>query len=227
MPIQTPDDLHDFSERLDALQREAARTAEELCASEERFRLSVDAAPVLMWMAGPDALCTYFNKGWLDFTGRTLAQELGNGWAEGVHPADLERCIETYMAAFNARREFRMQYRLRRHDGEYCWIIDTGVPRYEPAGAFAGYIGCGTELPSQESLEQVPAIRPFARKLSAREQQVLVLIAEGNSTKQIAQALNITYKTADSHRTNLLKKLDVHETATLVRYAVRMGLVEP
>ena len=113
----------------------------ELRESESRFRIMADAAPVLIWVAGVDKLCTFFNKPWLDFTGRSVEQELGNGWAEGVHRDDLQKCLEVYTQAFDARQPFVMQYRLRRNDGEYRWISDQGVPRYDAQGKFAGYIG--------------------------------------------------------------------------------------
>jgi len=114
---------------------------ERLLESEQRFRTMADCAPVLLWMAGTDALCDFFNQGWLRFTGRSLEVELGNGWAEGVHPEDFQHCMDVYLEAFTSRREFRMEYRLRRADGEYRWILDHGAPRYEPDGGFSGFIG--------------------------------------------------------------------------------------
>jgi PAS domain S-box-containing protein len=109
--------------------------------SDLRFRIMADTAPVLLWMAGTDSQCTFFNQPWLAFTGRTLDMELGVGWAEGLHPEDFSRAMDHYLGAFVARRPFRMEYRLRRADRQYRWLLDTGVPRYLPTGEFAGYIG--------------------------------------------------------------------------------------
>ena len=120
---------------------ERKRDEEIIKESEERFRHMADTAPVMIWVAGTDKLCTFFNKVWLEYTGRTLEQELGEGWTLGVHPDDLDRCIATYSEAFDARRPFQMEYRLRRADGEYQWVLDQGVPRFTPAGIFIGYIG--------------------------------------------------------------------------------------
>jgi PAS domain S-box-containing protein len=122
--------------------------------SEERFRLIANAAPVLIWMSGTDKLCTYFNKPWLDFTGRSMEKELGNGWAEGVHPEDLQRCLDTYSQSFNQREKFSMEYRLRRHDGEFRWILDIGVPRYDEDRSFAGYIGIGVDVTEQKLADE-------------------------------------------------------------------------
>src|SRR5205814_3278525 len=124
-----------------ALARRLQASEAGLRESEERFRTVADAAPVLIWMSGVDKLCTFFNKFWLEFTGRTMEQEMGNGWAEGVHPDDLQKCLKIYTDAFDARGPFVMQYRLRRHDGEYRWISDNGVPRYDAQKNFTGYIG--------------------------------------------------------------------------------------
>ena len=122
--------------------REALGQAEGAWAeSEQRFQNLADTAPVMIWVAGPDKLCTFFNKAWLAFTGRAMEQELGQGWTEVVHPDDLGRCFSTYASAFDARRNFQMEYRLRQADGEYRWVLDSGVPRFQNSGEFAGYVG--------------------------------------------------------------------------------------
>jgi PAS domain S-box-containing protein len=121
--------------------------------SEGRFRLMADTAPVLVWMSGPDKLCTYFNKHWLDFTGRPLESEMGDGWSKGVHPDDVRRCLTIYTEAFDARQEFRMEYRLRRFDGEYRWLLDAGVPRFGSDGTFEGYIGSCIDITDQKRVE--------------------------------------------------------------------------
>jgi diguanylate cyclase (GGDEF)-like protein/PAS domain S-box-containing protein len=129
------------------------RREEELRESEERFRVMADSAPVLIWMAGTDKLCLYFNRPWLEFTGRSLAQEMGNGWVEGVHRDDLGRCWNTFVTAFDERREFVMEYRLLRHDGEFRWILDRGVPRFSPSGEFLGYIGSCVDIHDRKNSE--------------------------------------------------------------------------
>jgi PAS domain S-box-containing protein len=131
-----------------------AQLEQTLQESEQRFRLIADTAPVLIWMSGTDKLCTYFNKPWLDFTGRSMEDELGNGWAEGVHPEDLQRCFVTYRQSFDQREEFRMEYRLRHRDGEYRWILDIGVPRFNQDGSFAGYVGIGVDVHDRKLAEE-------------------------------------------------------------------------
>jgi len=129
--------------------------------SEARFRAIADAAPVLIWIAGLDKLCNFFNQGWLSFTGRSQEQEAGNGWAEGVHPDDLDRCIGIYTRAFDGRVPFSMEYRLMHHSGEYRWLLDNGVPRYDGAGVFVGYIGACIDI---EEIKQAETIREQARE---------------------------------------------------------------
>lgn len=194
---------------------------------EQRFRELLDASPVMIWMSGTDAMCTFFNRAWLDFRGRSLEEELGNGWTDGLYPDDRELCLETYLKAFTARYPFRVQYRVQRSDGEYGWIENCGTPLIED-GVFVGFMGTAIDVterrnqtftPDRESMRLV-----FA--LTERERQVLVLIAGGKSTKEAAAQLGISYKTADSHRSRILEKLGVHETASMVRYAIRAGLIE-
>ena len=129
------------------------RAAEARLESEERFRTVADTAPVLIWMSGTDKLCNFFNHGWLEFTGRTMEEELGRGWTSGVHPEDVDRCLDTYSAAFDARSEFTLEYRLRRHDGEYRWIVDRGVPRFDSGGRFLGYIGSCMDITDRKLSE--------------------------------------------------------------------------
>ena len=131
--------------------------------SEERFRLVANTAPVLIWMAGADKLCTYFNQPWLEFTGRPLKADLGNGWTEVVHPDDRSTLLDTYIQVFDRRGRFEMEYRLRRHDGEYRWVSDVGVPRFNTDGSFAGYIGSCMDVTERKIAEE--ALSNMAGKL--------------------------------------------------------------
>jgi len=159
------------AERLLAKARGALATlvdarAEHDASIDSRFRSLVDSAPILVWESGPDKLCTYFSKSWLQFTGRGMEQELGNGWAEGVHPDDLERCLAIYGDAFDSRRPFEMEYRLRRHDGQYRWIFDRGAPAFDAKNVFLGYIGSCIDITDRHGeqarlrafLDSMPAI---------------------------------------------------------------------
>lgn len=117
------------------------------------YAVIVEQAPILIWRADLTMGCDYFNERWLAFTGRSLAQEQGNGWAEGVHPDDLARCLEIYTTSFAARKVFEMEYRLRRHDGEYRWLFDRGVPFWGADGEFGGYIGSCTDVHARVEAE--------------------------------------------------------------------------
>lgn len=126
---------------------------EALRESEARFRTVADIAPVMIWMSDTAKLCNFFNKGWLEFTGRSLEQEMGNGWTQGVHADDLDHCLGVYGNAFDAREPFTMEYRLRRYDGEYHWLLDTGTPRFEADGTFLGYIGSCIDIGERKQAE--------------------------------------------------------------------------
>ena len=137
------------NQRLSRNSIEAARDREEL------FRTVVNTAPVMLWMSGTDKMSTTFlNEGWLKFTGRTMEEELGIGWASGVHPEDVDRCLETYMAAFDSRVEFEMEYRLRRFDGEYRWVLEHGVPVLESDGSVRGYVGSCIDITERKESEK-------------------------------------------------------------------------
>ncbi len=197
--------------------------------AEMRFRALADASPSLIWMAGPDALHTYFNPAWLEFRGRRLEEETGNGWQEGLHPEDRDLCIETYLKSFSAHQRFRMQYRIQSACGDYVWVETVGAPVFGAEGELVGFIGSAAESAGARAPQFTPdeqSVR-MVFSLTERERQVLVLIAEGKSTKEAAARLGISYKTADSHRSRILEKLGVHETASMVRYAIRAGLIAP
>ncbi len=132
---------------------ERKRITDALKESEQNYRTLADSGQALIWGAGTDKLCNYFNQTWLKFTGRTIEQEMGNGWTEGVHPDDLQRCVDVYVKAFDQREAFSMEYRLRGHDGSYYWIQDDGCPRYDHEGNFIGYIGYCLDISARKRAE--------------------------------------------------------------------------
>jgi PAS domain S-box-containing protein len=149
---------------------ELKKSEEVLRESEERFRRVANTAPVLIWMSGTDKQCTFFNQGWLSFTGRSLEQELGDRWISGVHPDDLESCQGIYSAAFDARAGFEREFRLSRFDGEYRWILDFGTPRFESNGAFCGYIGSCVDI-SERKLSEASLQNLSGRLICAQEEE--------------------------------------------------------
>ncbi|PWU01164.1 MAG: hypothetical protein C5B51_23385 [Terriglobia bacterium] len=181
-----------------------------------------EASPGMIWMSDTEGRCTYVNPAWLEFRGTTLAQELGYGWADGIHPEDRARCERAVAMAIRSRSTIRLTYRVRSCRGTYHVIDDVGRPWYDPDGLFRGYLGAATMIYDD-------AITPDAAQrlsmLSVRERQVLELVAHGWATKQIADHLGISYKTADSHRTHILRKLNLHKAPSLVRFAFRAGLI--
>jgi PAS domain S-box-containing protein len=227
-PGKDSEELSTLRAKLADMETELLRRKGQEREGEAQFRLLTDSAPFMVWMCGGDALRTYFNKFWLSFRGRALEEELGNGWIEGVQPDDRDHCLETFLKSFGSRVSYQMQYRMQRSTGDYCWIEEAGVPRFNTEGGFVGYVGVAHDLSDRRRTSFRPnedAVR-LVFALTERERQVLVLIAAGKSTKEAAAALGISYKTADSHRSRILEKLGIHETASMVRYAIRAGLIE-
>lgn len=124
------------------------------CLPDPRFKLLANTAPVMIWLSGTDKLCYWFNLPWLDFVGRTMEQEQGDGWIENVHPEDYQRCLTVYTQSFDERKPFGMEYRLRRHDGQYRWILDNGVPIFDASGNFGGYIGSCVDIQTMKEAER-------------------------------------------------------------------------
>ena len=153
VPVAGGRELAELAECFNIMVRIRGEVEESLRESEHNYRTLADSTSALIWTADVNALCNYFNRGWLDFTGRSLEQECGMGWTEGVHPDDLERCTAIYLGAFERRERFSMDYRLRRHDGEYRWIHDDGCPRYDRAGQFVGYIGYCLDITVRKQAE--------------------------------------------------------------------------
>jgi PAS domain S-box-containing protein len=145
-----------------------------MAAEEEMFRTMAHRAPVMMWMAGKDASCTFFNSVWLEFTGRTLDLALGHGWAEGVHPDDLHECLVTYFDAFDHRLDFEMEFRLLRHDGEYRWVLNKGTPFLDTEGEFAGYICSCLDITDRKKAElEVQSAKEAAESASIAKSEFL------------------------------------------------------
>jgi len=151
---------------VDAKRAEAEKAQEALRESEERFRLMANSAPVMIWVSATDKRCTWFNYKWLEFVGRSMQQEIGDGWMDNIHRDDRDRCSQIYVSSFDARKPFSMEYRLRRADGEYRWVFDDGVPRHQPNGDFLGYIGSAFDLTERKKAEE--DLKRFAEELESR-----------------------------------------------------------
>jgi PAS domain S-box-containing protein len=204
-----------------------------LIESEKRFRLMVDSAPVLMWLSGSDKLYTDFSKEWLRFTGRTMEEELAAGWKQNVHPDDLQARLQTYDRAFAARESFEAEYRMRRHDGQYRWILDHGVPRFTEDGSFAGYIGYCIDLTDQKEAKaslgelngrliraQEEERARIAGELHDDINQRLALLANGFQELEGSQAAPETFQWTKQVRD--LKQLTIEIAADLQHLSHRL-----
>jgi PAS domain S-box-containing protein len=166
------------------LDRRLKETLAELRESEQNYKTLTESGQILIWASGEDTLCNYFNKIWLEFTGRTLQQELGNGWLENVHTDDRQRCLDIYIGAFEKREKFNMEYRLRRHDGQHRWILDEGSPRYNSQGHFIGYIGHCLDINDRKEAEKKNA------RLEAENRQLQKAESLGRMAGAIAHHFN-------------------------------------
>jgi PAS domain S-box-containing protein len=205
-----------------------------------RFCEVMDAAPVMIWVSGRDKCCIWFNRPWLTFTGRDMAQEMGNGWAEGVHPEDFNRCLSIYTSRFDARANFRMQYRLRRHDGDYRWIDDIGIPRYARDGTFLGYIGSCIDVTHHKNLER-EAQELSERLVNLQEEERQSISQELHDTTAqhlVAASLNLSALRSkfdnndndgnlwDEAESCLIKALNEIRTLSYVMHPIGLGVDE-
>lgn len=199
---------------LAAVAEEHEQAAHVVRESEERFRLVANTAPVMIWMAGTDRLCTYLNQPWLEFTGRPLEAQLGNGWVEGIQKEDIKHCLETYSNAFDKRVSFAMEYRVRRHDGEYRWIVDIGVPRFNPDDSFAGYIGSCLDITDRKLAED--ALTNVGRRLIEAHEEERTWIARElhDDIAQRIALLAVELERCGDHAPRSL--IDLHKGLTLV-----------
>jgi diguanylate cyclase (GGDEF)-like protein/PAS domain S-box-containing protein len=211
---------------------ESEKLVNALRESEKRFRIIADVAPIMIWMSGTDKRCNFLNKGWLEFTGRSMEQEAGNGWLDGVHPEDLKGCLEAYRGAFDARREFHIEYRLRRYDGKYRWIADHGVPRFDGTGAFLGYIGNCVDFTDSKEVEKELRLSEARYKRITEEltdYQYTVRVENGRAveTTQSSDCVTVTGYTAGEFAADpyLWIQMVVPEDRERVREHVRQVLM--
>ncbi len=205
------------------------RRQRELIVSEARFRAMVESAPILLWMSGLDRQRTFLSAGWLTLTGKSIEDQLGDGWTRGVHPNDLALHLQTCQTAIDARARFTTEYRVRRHDGEYRWVLDTGVPRYDPDGHVAGYVGSCIDVTDRHRVEErlhevggrLLTVQEEERRRVARElrddlsQQLALLASE-------LEQLSVDYPDPGGHASSRLMALSRRAT-TISSEAYRLS----
>jgi len=217
-------DLNDATERASLAKTEVERRRQAeavLRESERRFRMLSDAAPVMIWESDLDGLCTHFNRRWLEFTGRPIELELGKGWTVSVHPDDIVQCQTTYYQAFEGRRPFTMEYRLRRHDGEYRWILGSGVPSIVD-GIVAGYVGSAIDVTDQRQARE--ALAALSRKLMEAQEDERARIARDLHDDLAQRAAALVLQLHNLARALPLGKTEgvqVQETSNLAADLVR------
>lgn len=201
--------------------------------AEKSFRDLANSAPFLIWLSGTDKKCYWFNKSWLDFTGKSMEQEVGDGWLSSVHPKDKDHCLSVYESSFDQRIDFRMTYRLLHHDGTYHWIDDVGSPRFINS-TFEGYIGSCIDVSltidwKQEKVIAAPSFSnpitcPFA--LTKKESEVLNHLANGLLVHEIADLLGISHHTVIHHKKSIFHKLGTTSALKTVNLARKFNLIQ-
>lgn len=174
---------------------ERTRADAALARSEERYRMMADSLPAFIWATGPDSSTTFVNRGWLDFTGRSVEEELGRGWTESVHEEDVTFCLETYLKAFDRREVFEMEYRARRVDGEYRWLLVHGSPVFED-GEFSGYVGSAADITDRHRADDErrdEEVR-FRALVGNADSMIIVLAADGTMIDEFVPASNLGYQ---------------------------------
>jgi PAS domain S-box-containing protein len=204
--------------REQAARAEAEAVAGRLRESEARFRAMADTAPVMVWTSGTDAQRDWFNRPWLEFTGRSMERELGSGWAENVHEDDRQRSVDTYLASFERRVPFRMEYRLRRRDAVYRWVVDHGVPRHTPDGEFAGFIGSCIDIhdriEQQRALEENTAhLEQVTAELEHTVEELQLRTREEEAAREEAEAARRLAEDASRAKSQFLAVMS-HELRT-------------
>jgi PAS domain S-box-containing protein len=175
--------------------------------SENRFRTIADSAPVFIWTAETDGAIPYFNQTWLQFTGHTLEQEAGSGWLESIHPDDRESCHAQYQQAFDARQPYQMTYRLRRHDGQYRWLLEHGAPRFDAAGTFLGFIGSAVDIDDQRRVEE--ALRESQAWLQAIIQGMPFYFWAMDANRQYVLGSDLAFNVWGDNRGKTLDEVDI------------------
>jgi PAS domain S-box-containing protein len=235
-------------EEIDAARSVLNNAYAELREKELQYRNLANSGLALIWTSGPDKLCNYFNEPWLKFTGRTMEHEMGNGWTEGVHPDDLDRCIEIYMSAFDRHDPFDMEYRLRHASGEYRWIRDMGTPNFNSEGEFTGYIGHCFDVTEhrkadEELREREALIRTISNNLPSGMIYQIVVRNDGtrkltycsDSVKQLhgitpeaAMAdASLIHKTVDENDIESLRKAEDEAIKTLSTFRTEARIKSP
>jgi PAS domain S-box-containing protein len=181
--------------------------------------LVADAVPAMIWASDTNALRTYFNRSWLEFTGKTLTEELGDGWTKGIHPDDRQRCLDTFRSSVKACRSFKMEYRLRRADGQYCWVLSHGEPRLGDSGKLESYVGSCMDIGEQKAAEE--SLREVHEQLDARVKERTFELDQAQERLRMLSARLLQMQ--DDERRRIAREL--HDTAGQILVALNLILV--